>query len=78
MTMKKYADGEGKLEVLRGHEAQALARFEAKTGKTLADLDEGERKELHKVLDEARKQNKADEADAARFADESGSDKTAE
>lgn len=76
--MKKYADGEGKLEVLRGHEAEALTRFESKVGKTFAQLDDDERKELHKVLEVARKQNKADEADAERFADESASDNKSE
>lgn len=75
MAMKKYADGEGKLEVLRGHEATALDKFENKTGKRLADFDDSERKELHEVLAEARKKNEEDDkraAEAAKF-DESDS-----
>lgn len=61
MAMKKYAEGEGKVEVLRGHEAQALSSFESKTGKTLSELNDDERKELHKLLDEASKRNADDE-----------------
>lgn len=60
MAMKKYADGEGSLEVLRGHEAAALDKLESRFGKRLADFDDDERSELHKELDSARKQNKED------------------
>lgn len=65
MAMKKYADGEGKLEVLRGHEAETLAHFEAKVGKTFNELEDAERKELHKLLDEASKKNADDEKAAS-------------
>jgi hypothetical protein len=61
MAMRKYADGESKLEVLRGHEAETLARFEAKVGKNFSQLEDDERKELHKLLNEASRKNADDE-----------------
>lgn len=71
--MKKYGDTE-KLEVLRGHEAQALANFEKKVGKTLADFEKDEREELHKLLDVARKRNEEDDRAATEAAKPSKSD----
>jgi hypothetical protein len=72
MPMKKYSESEGKLEVLRGHEAVALDRMEARFGKRMQDFNDDERKSLHDELDKARKQNEED-AKAESFADSSSS-----
>lgn len=60
MPMKKYSESEGKLEVLRGHEAAALDRLESRFGKRLADFNDEERKSLHEELDTARAENEKD------------------
>lgn len=60
MPMKKYTQSEGKLEVLRGLEAQALNDHFAKTGKrAVSDFDEEERSALEADLEDARKQETA-------------------
>jgi hypothetical protein len=51
MTMKKYAQGEGKLDIFRGPEAEVVNRHLAKTGKSLEDFSEEERKAFHEELD---------------------------
>lgn len=61
MTMKKLGDSEGKLEVLRGHEATALDKLESRFGKRVNDFNDDERKSLHEELESARKQNEEDE-----------------
>jgi len=52
--MKKYSQGEGNLEVVRGEEAVVLNEHLAKTGKTIADFSDREREALHSDLDRVR------------------------
>jgi hypothetical protein len=54
MALKKYAQGEGELEVFRGEEAVVVNEHVSKTGKTLADFSDEERESLHKDLDSVR------------------------
>lgn len=54
MAIKKYAQGEGDLEVLRGEEAVVVQSHLSKTGKAVVDFDEKERQELHDDLDRVR------------------------
>ena len=52
--MKKYTKGEGKLEVLRGAQANVLNQHFAKTGKyQVSDFTEEERKALDEDLTNA-------------------------
>lgn len=60
MTMKKYAQGEGKLEVLAGAEAQVVHDHMQRTGKyQLSEFDEGQMSDLQKDLEVARSQGDA-------------------
>lgn len=54
MPIKKYATGEGELEVLRGEEAVVVQSHLSKTGKAVSDFSDEERKALHKDLDKVR------------------------
>jgi hypothetical protein len=59
MAIKKYADAEGELEVLRGKEAQVINEHFSKTGKrTVSDFSEQEREDLNKDLEAAREEDK--------------------
>lgn len=55
--MRKYAQGEGDLEVLRGEEAVVVNEHLAKTGKTVSDFNDKERKAFHSDLDKVRGQD---------------------
>lgn len=70
MTMKKYTQSEGSLEVLRGHEAIALDRLESRFGKQLADFNDEERETLHAELKTASKMNEEDAKENANVSDE--------
>lgn len=52
--MKKYAQGEGDLEVFRGPEAEVVNRHISKTGKTVADFDATELDAFRSELDALR------------------------
>jgi len=53
--MKKTTKGEGKIEVLRGEEAQVLNDHFAKTGKyAVSDFNEEEREALDQSLNEVK------------------------
>jgi hypothetical protein len=63
--MKKYSQGEGNLEVLRGEEAVVVNEHLSKTGKAVSDFNENERQALHADLDRVRpKQDVAEENSA--------------
>lgn len=77
MAMKKYTQSEGKLEVLRGREANVLNDHFSKTGKfAVSDFSDDEREALNADLDAARQAEKEDaqslaaaESDAQRDGD---------
>lgn len=52
--MKKYAQGEGDVEVLRGEEAVVVNEHLAKTGKAVSDFNEKERKAFFNDLEKVR------------------------
>lgn len=52
--MKKYAQGEGNVEVLRGEEAVVVNKHLSKTGKAVTDFNDKEREALHADLDKVR------------------------
>ena len=52
--MRKYSQGEGNLEVLRGEEAVVINKHLAKTGKAVSDFSDDERTALHADLDAVR------------------------
>jgi len=52
--MRKYAQGEGEVEVLRGEEAVVVNEHLAKTGKAVSDFDEKEREAFRSDLDKVR------------------------
>ena len=54
MPMKKYAQGEGPVEVFRGEEAEVVSKVIAKVGKSVAEFNAEERKLLHKELDSVK------------------------
>ena len=55
MAIRKVADGEGKIEVLRGEEAQVLNEHQAKTGKyAVSDFSDEERKALESDLSKVK------------------------
>lgn len=54
MAMKKYAQGEGELEVLRGEEAVVAQHHLAKTGKSVADFNDDELKAFRADIDRVR------------------------
>lgn len=55
MAMKKTTKGEGKIEVLRGREAEVLNEHFAKTGKyAISDFNDDERDALDSELEETR------------------------
>lgn len=60
MAMQKIGDIEKGLEVLRGREAQALERLEARFGKRIHEFSDDERAELRRHLLEAQKQEAED------------------
>lgn len=64
MAIKKYAQGEGNLEVLRGEEAVVVQSHLAKTGKAVVDFDDDERAALHDDLDSVRPHGQDSEAEA--------------
>lgn len=58
MSMRKYADGEGKLEVLRGREANALNAHMERLGKfSVSDFSDDEREALQADLEKAREED---------------------
>jgi len=71
--MQKYTKGEGKLEVLRGLEAQALNDHFAKTGKrAVSEYDEQELEDLNSALEDARaKQRELDGSEESDSEEES-------
>jgi hypothetical protein len=52
--MRKYAQGEGDLEVLRGEEAVIVQSHLQRTGKSVTEFDDKERSALHDDLDRVR------------------------
>jgi len=52
--MKKYSQGEGNLEVLRGDEAVVVNEHLSKTGKAVTEFSDSERQALHADLDRVR------------------------
>lgn len=54
MAIKKYAQGEGNLEVLRGEEAVVVQSHLAKTGKAVTEFSDEEREALREDLDQVR------------------------
>jgi hypothetical protein len=72
MAMQKYADGEGRLETLKGREANVLHDFQTRLGiYKVSDFSDTDREQLMVALDEARKldeeeNNERQEARAAR------------
>lgn len=70
MAMKKTSQGEGKIEVLRGEEAQVLNDHFAKTGKyAVSDFSEDEREALDADLSQTREE-KAEHRDEPASKDE--------
>ena len=63
MAIKKYAESEGKLTVLRGDEAAVLSNHISKTGKKVSDFSEDELKALNDELDSVRKQESDEESE---------------
>lgn len=59
MAIKKYAQGEGDLEVLRGEEAVVVQSHLAKTGKAVTDFNDEEREALHEDLDRVKPEEKS-------------------
>jgi hypothetical protein len=73
MAMKKTNKSEGKLEVLRGPEAEVLNQHFARTGKyAVSDFSDDERAALDESLNEVRADNSEFET---RGLDEDGGDK---
>lgn len=67
MAMRKYAEGEGKMEVLRGAEANVLHDHMERLRKfSVAEFSDEEKDALQRDLSEVRKQ----EEDEARASDE--------
>lgn len=54
MPMKKYAESEGKLSVLRGNEAVVVSQHISKTGKKVSDFSDTELQALNDDLDKVR------------------------
>lgn len=63
--MKKYAEAEGNLEVLRGREAQVMNDHLQRVGKAVSDFDTEEKKALQVDLEQARKENKEEDDEPA-------------
>ena len=61
--MRKYAQGEGELEIFRGEEAQVVNKHMSKLGKTVADFNDAERQDLHTDLDALKPEEVAPRAD---------------
>jgi hypothetical protein len=60
--MKKFADGEGRLEVLKGREANVLADFQQRLGVyQVSEFSDTDREQLMKALDEARAEDEAED-----------------
>jgi hypothetical protein len=59
--MKKYSQGEGSLEILRGDEAVVVNEHLSKTGKAISDFSDEERKALHSDLDKVRGTEESEE-----------------
>ena len=71
MAMKKYADGEGKLDVVfEGREASVVHDHLVRTGKALSDFNEGEREALERELAELRREEEAQKEAERTEADE--------
>jgi hypothetical protein len=52
--MRKYSQGEGELEILRGEEAVIAQDHLRRTGKSIVDFDDAERDALRRDLDALR------------------------
>jgi hypothetical protein len=64
--MKKTTQSEGKIEVLRGREAEVLNEQFAKTGKyAVSDFSDDERNELDQALNEVRAEENTPEVERA-------------
>lgn len=75
MAMRKTTKGEGKLNVLRGEEAQVLNDHFAKTGKyAVSDFSDQEKEDLDASLNEVRADNSEHEHRDAPTESENGGD----
>lgn len=73
MAMRKTTQSEGKLEVLRGREAEVLNEKFAKTGKyAVSDFSPEERQELEDTLSEVRREEPEVEVSETATKDEGG------
>jgi hypothetical protein len=65
MAMKKYAQGEGELEVFRGEEAVVVNQHMSKLGRAVSDFTDAEKIDLQSDLDALKPQEQeAPKADA--------------
>lgn len=62
MSMKKYTQSEGKVEVLRGEEADTLLKHTRKLGKSVSDFSEDEKASLDTDLQAARESATSDDS----------------
>lgn len=69
--MRKYSQGEGNLEVLRGEEAVVVNKHLAKTGKAVSDFTDDERAALHADLDAVRGKDETPAAESTDSDEES-------
>lgn len=77
MAMKKTTQSEGKIEVLRGREAEVLNEQFAKTGKyAVSDFSDEERQELDEALNAVKAEENTPEVEVSETATkEDGGDK---